>query len=214
MKDKPQIIERRVLPYSIDAEQAVLGGLLVDPDAFARIVKRPSVSDFYEPRHREIYQAITDLDKQNLPFDLITVSTEMSKQALYYNFKAYLMELTSACPTSANIKFYADTVIEKALLRNIITMADDVKKRAFEADVKGDELLSLTERKILDLSESKMQVVQSIDTIADQLINNLVAGRTGVKARVADDSLLCVVKGTGEALNHLETYKKTILSKR
>lgn len=177
MKDKPQIIERRVLPYSIDAEQAVLGGLLVDPDAFARIVKRPSVSDFYEPRHREIYQAITDLDKQNLPFDLITVSTEMSKQALDYNFKAYLMELTSACPTSANIKFYADTVIEKALLRNIISMADDVKKRAFEADVKGDELLSLTERKILDLSESKMQVVQSIDTIADQLINNLVAGR-------------------------------------
>lgn len=169
--------EKRVPPFSIDAEQAVLGGLLVDPDAFARMVRRPSVNDFYEPRHREIYQAILDLDKRNLPFDLVTVSSEMSKQALDYNCTAYLMDLMAACPTSANIKYYADMVVEKALIRNIISMADDVKKKAFEADANGDELLSLTERKVLDLSETKMQTVQGIDSLADQLINNLVAGR-------------------------------------
>lgn len=169
--------EARVPPFSIEAEQSVLGGLLVDPEAFARIGRRPAVSDFYEPRHREIYKAIIDLDKKNLPFDLVTVATEMSKMALNYEYKAYLMELMAACPTSANIKYYADIVIEKALLRNIISMTDEIKKQAFEPNSKGDELLSLTERKVLDLSATKMQSVQEIKDIADQLINNLVAGR-------------------------------------
>lgn len=76
----------------------------------------------------------------------------MSKMALSYNPQQYLMDLTAACPTSANNKYYADVIIEKALLRNIISMSDDIKKRAYEPDIKGDELLSLTERKVLAFS--------------------------------------------------------------
>src|SRR5690349_21817474 len=113
----------RTPPYSLDAEQAALGGVLIQPTAFDELATVLVVDDFYIPAHREIFEAMLALDKRRLPFAPIAIADELrSRNALsrLEGGEAYLMELASSVPTAENIATYVRLVKEKSTLRRLI----------------------------------------------------------------------------------------------
>lgn len=181
--------ETRIPPFSIDAEQATLGGLLVDPDGFVKIKSSLASDDFYEPRHRLIFGAMMVLYESGKPVDLLTVSQALkdSGQLDKVGGTGYLMDLTSASPTSANIAYYSEIVIEKSILRRVIDTGGGIAKLAYEEGAKADEVLDEAEKAIFGIasSNSKTGFVQIKDVLSPvfnriEEINKNKSGITGV----------------------------------
>ena len=109
----------RVPPQSVEAEQAVLGGLMLDPNAYDRIADQLNDNDFYRRDHQLIYRAIAELAQKSKPFDAVTLGEWFESMGLSEQVAggAYLIELASTTPSAANIVAYADIVRDKAVLR-------------------------------------------------------------------------------------------------
>src|SRR5690349_390456 len=120
-------------PHSLEAEQSVLGGLLLDNDAADRVGDVVSAEDFYSDAHRVIYRHITQLIADGKPADVVTVSELLSStQKLdYVGGLAYLGALAQNVPTAANIRHYANIVRERSILRQLATPATDIAESAF-----------------------------------------------------------------------------------
>jgi len=114
--------ETRALPHSIDAEQAVLGGLMLDPASLAKISDWLAEDDFYRKDHRVIFRAITELSKVSRPCDAVTLCEWFDLNGLseLVNGSIYILELANSTPSAANIVAYAEIVREKAVLRKLI----------------------------------------------------------------------------------------------
>ncbi|MGI9214124.1 MAG: replicative DNA helicase, partial [Gammaproteobacteria bacterium] len=154
-------------PHSLEAEQAVLGGLMLDIGAWDQIEDRVSASDFYRHDHSLIFQAITGLITKNSPADLITVSE-------VYSDLGYLGELVKNTPSAANIVAYADIVKEKSLLRKLIQVGEEIAELAFNSKGKiAKELVDEAERKVFAIAEHKLLGQQGIKTIAEILTNTI-----------------------------------------
>ena len=112
----------KVPPHSIEAEQAVLGGLMLDNNAWERVLDQVSDGDFYRHDHRLIYRAISKLAERNHPFDVVTLSEQLDKEGQLSQIGglAYLGELAKNIPSVANIKAYAQIIRERATLRQLI----------------------------------------------------------------------------------------------
>jgi replicative DNA helicase len=146
----------KIPPHSIEAEQAVLGGLMLDSNAWDSITDRLTEQDFYRPEHRIIYQAMVSLSVQDRPIDVITVSEclEGTKQIENIGGLAYLGQLAKNTPSAANIVAYADIVRERSILRQLIEVGGDITASGF--DTKGRsavELLDDAERKVFSIAE-------------------------------------------------------------
>jgi len=153
-QDNPDSL--RVPPHSIDAEQAVLGGLMLDGEAFEAVSERLSADDFYRHDHRQIFRAIADLASRQSPIDLLTASAllgqENDKNANEYI--AYLGELAKNTPSAANITAYADIVRERSLLRRLAAVGTDVAEQAFEPKGRlASDLVDEAERKIFEIAQ-------------------------------------------------------------
>ena len=147
----PQLDSLKVPPHSIEAEQSVLGGLLLDNAAWDRIADFISEADFYRFDHRLIFQSIARLISATKPADVIT-GFEMLQgagKAEEVGGRAYLTSLAQNTPSAANIRRYAEIVRERAVLRKLVTVADDIASAAFAP--KGREV-----RELLDEAESKV----------------------------------------------------------
>ena len=145
----------KIPPHSHEAEQAVLGSLLIDQHAWDRIAGRLMASDFYRHDHRLIYQGMTELAERNQPFDVITVADNLkgNQRLEASGGEGYLFELAQNTPTSANIVAYADIVHEKSLLRQLIHVGTDLIEQAYS--VSGDEsvrLLDSAEQRIFEIA--------------------------------------------------------------
>src|SRR5574343_1051862 len=116
----PAIAQLRVPPHSIEAEQSVLGGLLLDNESLDRVTDLISEADFYRSEHRLIFQQITRLLERGKPADVITVSESIEQAGLNDDTGglAYLGELAANTPSAANIRRYAEIVRERAVLRH------------------------------------------------------------------------------------------------
>ena len=146
----------KVPPHSIEAEQAVLGGLMLDSNAWDLITDKISEQDFYRADHRTIYQAMAHLALQDKPIDVITVSEclENNKQIDSVGGIAYLGQLAKNTPTSANIVAYADIVRERHVLRQLIEVGSDISGSGFDARGRSAvELLDDAERKVFAIAE-------------------------------------------------------------
>ena len=110
-----RIEQLRVPPHSIEAEQAVLGGLMLAPEAYDRINDKLTPHDFYRRDHQQIYRAIGELAEKSRPFDAVTLGEwfESQGQAELVAGGAYLVELASTTPSAANIKAYAEIVRDR-----------------------------------------------------------------------------------------------------
>ncbi|CAJ93372.1 replicative DNA helicase [Cupriavidus necator] len=147
----PQLENLKVPPHSIEAEQSVLGGLLLDNAAWDRIADFISEADFYRFDHRMIFQSIARLISATKPADVITVyeMLQVAGKAEEVGGLAYLNSLAQNTPSAANIRRYAEIVRERSVLRKLVTAADDIASAAFAP--KGREV-----RELLDEAESKV----------------------------------------------------------
>lgn len=145
-----------VQPHSLEAEQTVLGALLMDPEAAVKISDLLSAEDFYEPTYRLIYGAIHGLYQAHQPVDIVTVTSKLSddQKIQAVGGSAFLAELAAKVPTSAHIYKYAQIVKTKAIHRRIIRAGDEIKALGYEMDRDVPELLEQVEKTVFSISST------------------------------------------------------------
>ncbi len=156
----PSIKNLKVLPHSIEAEQSVLGGLMLDNQAWDRIAERVSPTDFYRTEHQDIFKLIAKLAEQAKPFDVVTLSEELDKVGKLEKSGglSYLGELAKNTPSAANISAYADIVRERSILRRLIQVSGEIADSAFFPDGRASrELLDSAERKVFEIAETQVK---------------------------------------------------------
>ncbi len=146
----------KVPPHSVDAEQSVLGGLMLDSRAYDQVADRLRDVDFYRHENRIIFRTIGRLIDQNKPVDVLTVSETLREmhELEQVGGEVYLFELSNNTPSAANITAYADIVRERSVLRQLILAASDIAENAFNAQGRSIvELLDAAERSVFSISE-------------------------------------------------------------
>ena len=146
----------RVPPQSVDAEQAVLGGLMLAPDTLDHVVDHLDEDDFYRRDHRLIYRAICDLSARNKPFDVVTLGEWFDNNGLADQIggSAYLIELASTTPSAANIGAYAAIVREKSVLRRLIDAGTEIVNDGFQpGNAAIKDVLDKAEERVFKIAE-------------------------------------------------------------
>lgn len=146
----------KVPPHSIEAEQAVLGGLMLDNNAWEQVSDRIVEQDFYRTDHRVIFRTISALALQEKPIDLLTVSERLETQNEINEVGGlgYLAQIAKNTPSAANISAYADIVKERALLRQLIEVGSEISGSGFEPKGRvASELVDEAERKVFAIAE-------------------------------------------------------------
>lgn len=149
----PDLSGVRVPPQAPEMERALLGALLSDGGAFARIAHLVDQGSFYKPNHRTLFQCMSELDVRREPIDLITITDELRRVGKLEELGGvpFLSELASEVPTSANIEHYAAVVHEKALLRNVISLSAEAVSSASEPTARADEVFEKVQSGLVDL---------------------------------------------------------------
>lgn len=147
----------RVPPQDIDAEQSVLGGMLLSKDAIADVVEVLKGADFYRPAHETIYTAILDLYAKGEPADPITVAAELTKRGELTRVggASYLHTLVNAVPTAANAEYYAEIVHERAVLRRLVEAGTRITQMGYAADGDVDEIVNSAQAEIYAVTEQR-----------------------------------------------------------
>ncbi len=148
----------KIPPQNLEAEQSILGSLMLENEAWDQIADTLDKSDFYKPSHQKIYEIISELHRKNLPVDLITVSNLLQSQGSMEQAGGtdYLVSLVSNTISAANIVSYAKIVREKSLLRKVIHQSSQVIERAYEEDFPDVEtFLDQAEADFYKLGENK-----------------------------------------------------------
>ena len=164
----PQLDSIRVPPHSIEAEQSVLGGLLLDNSAWDRIADFISENDFYRYDHRIIFQCIVKLINSTKPADVITVFDALNamNKAEEAGGLSYLNALAQNTPSAANIKRYAEIVRDRGILRQLITVSDEIAGQAFNPQGKEvKQMLDEAESKIFAIAEEGARGAQGFHAI-------------------------------------------------
>ena len=151
-----QVEHIKMPPNSVDAEQSVLGGLMLDNRAFENVSERLQPEDFFRHQHRHIYTVICKLAEEEKPFDVLTLSDELKdiEELESAGGLNYLSDLVDGTPSAANITAYADIVKEKSLLRNLAEAATDIAESAYK-NMGNDplDLISDAEKRIAEVAE-------------------------------------------------------------
>lgn len=152
-----QMMQDRIPPQNIDAEQAVLGAIFLEPDAIVGVLEFLVPEDFYRAAHQTIFKAMLALNERGEAVDIITTANELAqKQQLdAIGGHVYLVELADKVPTAANVEYYAKIVNEKAVLRRLIRTSSEISKEAFDDEEELAQVLDRAERKILEVSEKR-----------------------------------------------------------
>jgi len=147
----------RVPPQNIDAEQSVLGAMLLERDAIFRVMEFLKPDDFYRESHRIIYEAIIELAEGGSPVDLITVTDLLRDKGELEKVGGvtYVATLANLVPTAANAEYYARIVEEKSLTRSLISVTTRIASRGYEGADSPEELLDEAERSILELGQRR-----------------------------------------------------------
>lgn len=143
-------------PHSLEAEQSILGGLMLDNQAWEKISSRVFETDFYRTEHRILFRAVNELAKRNQPFDVVTLLDNLkSNHALDdAGGEAYLFELANNTPSIANVAAYADIVREKSVQRQLIVIAGEIADSAYNPGGRAvPELLDFAETKVFAIAE-------------------------------------------------------------
>ncbi|WP_066096471.1 replicative DNA helicase [Xanthomonas massiliensis] len=152
-----RIEQLRVPPHSVEAEQAVLGGLMLAPDAYDKVNDQLTENDFYRRDHQLIYRAIRELAEKSRPFDAVTLTEWFESQGKLDQVGdgAYLIELASTTPSAANIAAYAEIVRDKAVLRQLIEVGTGIVNDAFQPEGRDSaELLATAEKQVFHIAEA------------------------------------------------------------
>ena len=149
----------KIPPHSIEAEQSLLGGLMLVNETWDRVMELVTASDFYRHEHRLIFEAMTALAAGSHPFDVITLSEHLNSigELESVGGLAYLGELAANTPSAANVQSYALIVRERSTMRQLIAAASEIATRNFNPEGRsGAELLEEAERRIAEISENRV----------------------------------------------------------
>ncbi|WP_108652319.1 replicative DNA helicase [Dongshaea marina] len=186
-------------PHSFEAEQSVLGGLMLDNQAWDRVAELITSQDFYSKPHRLIFQAMAQLAESGRPIDLITLQEFLSngeELELVGGF-AYLVEITAKTPSAANINHYADIVREHAVKREMISVANEIVEAGYDPQGRSShELLDFAESRVFGIAEQRASsdegpialrsvLEKTVDRI-EELFQNPHQGITGVSSGYMD----------------------------
>ncbi|MBU4371530.1 MAG: replicative DNA helicase [Proteobacteria bacterium] len=149
----------KVPPQNLDAEQSVLGGILLDNLALNTVLEVLDQSDFYSDAHRKIFAAVIELSNRNEPCDLITLSNLLKDQKRMEQVggTAYLASLVDNVASAANIAYYAKIIKEKSILRRLIGSATEILNKSYDASMDVDHILDEAEHAIFEISENKIR---------------------------------------------------------
>lgn len=163
----------RIPPQNLEAEESILGGLLIDPESINKVVDLINTEDFYKDAHGKIYDAMIGLYEKNEPIDIVTVSSSIRDKGILDKIGGvtYLNTLVDLMPSAANITQYAKMVREKALLRNLINVATEIVEKGFDLDVNVDGYIDDAEKMIFRVSERKFR--PSFYSVKDIVMDNV-----------------------------------------
>ena len=149
----------RIPPQNIEAEQSLLGSLLIDRDAIIKVADLVTPEDFYKDAHRAIFEAMYDLTQAREPIDLLSLGNrlEEKKQMETVGGRSYLIELSNAVPTAAHVVHYANIIQKKATLRRLQTAAAEITKLSFEEAEEVDHILDKSEQKLFGVSQKYLR---------------------------------------------------------
>ena len=152
MADKDQV---RIPPHSASAEESVLGALLMDKDAVIAVAEFLHPKDFYEDKHREIFECCVELYEERVPVDVLTVSERLKKRKALKRVggTSYLTELVNRVPTAAHVEHYGKIVKDAAVKRMLMVSASKLVDLSLDESVAADELLDKAEAEIFALSQ-------------------------------------------------------------
>jgi replicative DNA helicase len=150
---------KRVPPQNIEAEQSVLGAILLDNDAINQAIEILTAEDFYRESHREIFRAMAALSERNQPVDAITLTDALRTGGVLeaVGGAGYIAELAACVPTAANAGHYSRIVREKALLRSLASISTEIASGAYDSPPNVDEYLDESEHKIFEISERRVR---------------------------------------------------------
>lgn len=145
------------LPYSLDAEQAVLGAILKDPECLPTVSDMLKIDHLYLPQHKAIYTAILNIDTMGGRIDPLVVLEELKKENVYDDIggKTYLMKIADAVPSTKNVESYIKIIIDKFYLRTLMITAREILEKTSDGTESPDHLLNLAEQKIYDIRRGK-----------------------------------------------------------
>ena len=166
----------KTVPANLEAEQAVLGSLLIDPDAIIKIASSLRDSDFYRERHQWIYSALLTLHERREPADFVTLVDELERneQLEAVGGPAYITELINSTPTAIYVDHYARIVERTATLRRLIGAAGQIAELAYDESHEVDEVVDRAERLVFGISESRIhRDLMPISTIMPEVVDQI-----------------------------------------
>ncbi|OED69884.1 replicative DNA helicase [Vibrio splendidus] len=174
-----QVDAIKVPPHSLEAEQSVIGGLLLDNERWDTVSEKVVSKDFYSRPHRLIFEAVKDILEESAPLDLITLSEhlELREQLEEVGGFAYLADLAKNTPSAANINAYADIVAQRALVRSLIGVANEIADSGYDPQGRtSEELVDLAESKVFAIAEgraSENEGPQNVDSILEKTLERI-----------------------------------------
>ncbi|MDE6051791.1 MAG: replicative DNA helicase, partial [Paramuribaculum sp.] len=168
----------RQLPQDKDLEEAVLGALMLEKDAYTIVCDILKTESFYEPANRKIYEAIQTLGASQQPIDMLTVTEQLRLNGTLDEVGGpmFVSELTSRVASGAHVDYHARIVAQKYLARELITFASDIERKAFDESNDVDDLMQEAEGKLFEISQRNVKKdVTQIDPVIGQAIEQIQA---------------------------------------
>jgi replicative DNA helicase len=163
-------------PQSVDAEASLLGAILIDGDAIVKIADTLTHSDFFDPRHKHIYEAASQLYAKHSPIDVLTLSEQLKNNGTLdiIGGASYLTELTNFVPTAAHAEQYAEIIAQKSLRRNLISASQDIVSLGYNESKSLKELIDEAESRLFAVSQKHLKHdVIGLDTILAESFDRL-----------------------------------------
>lgn len=174
--DGPADVLRQVPPHSVEAEQAVLGGIFIKPETLNSLVGNLAADDFYLPAHRDLYNAFLELSTAAAPIDLATAAAHLKTQSKLESAggAAYLAELMNGAISTANVEYFARMVKDKSLARSLISSCSDIIGRCFDPTIAVNELLDESEQAVFAIANRTAgKTVKSARELATSVFEEL-----------------------------------------
>ncbi|NLE26032.1 MAG: replicative DNA helicase [Clostridiaceae bacterium] len=166
----------RIPPHHVEAEQAILGALLIDRNALYEASGRLRSDYFYLEKHKEIYEAIISLYEESMPVDIVTVSDVLTRRGSLEKVGDvdYIAHLANSVVTTTNVAYYVSIIEDKALLRSLIKTSGEIIDLGYEGAMEGTEVLNQAEKKVFDLAQGLNRTgLEQINSLLDKTFTQL-----------------------------------------
>lgn len=167
---------KRIMPHSSEAEQSVIGSMLIDNDTISIAAERLTAEDFYQYQYGVIFDAIVSLYNSNVSVDIVTVQNKLKESNVspeLYSIE-FISSIVASVPTSANIRSYADIVLDKSILRKTIKATEEISNRCYQDKEAPQDIMEDAEKSIFRISQESRGSGDFVD-IADAVVRTVTS---------------------------------------